>query len=515
MSRFDLRRLILLLSLAAVLLTVCNGFYSGYQVQREILIRNTLEAHRVYAAKVAYNTELFLRATQQNLRVNAVRFADQIGDQAALQRELDLLALSSDTFNGAAVVNAQGVVLAAHSLPGLIGKRLQSTGAKRALAEKRPLISEPYQGAAKQLIVVISQPLFGKNGRYLGYVAGSIRLREKNILYGLLGEHQYRDGSYLYVVDGKGQLIFHKDPSRIMQEVSSNPVVAAVIRGQAGTQDITNTLGQPMLAGYAFVPSARWGVVSQRPKALVLAELDQLMLAMAKYAAPLLLLIVPVVWWLSLQIARPLRQLAREAATMDSHGATPRIEAVRSWYFEAQQLKQALLVGMRAMQLQLSRFRQESNTDALTGLGNRRELDSVLDDWKFSLQPFAVLMIDIDFFKRVNDSYGHDTGDRVLAALAQLMRDTAREGDVLCRMGGEEFVMLLPGADASGAQRVAERLCARVAAHRSIGLPTLTVSIGVAAGIADGEPLTLLREADDALYQAKQQGRNRVVLAAA
>lgn len=514
MPRFDLRRLILLLALAAVLLTVCNGFYSGYQVQREILIRNTLEAHRVYAAKVAYNTELYLHATQQNLKVNAVRFAEHIGEPVVLQRELDLLARSSDTFNGVLVVNAQGVVLAANALPGLVGKRLDSPGSRWALAERRPLISKPYQAVTGQLVVVISQPLHGRDGRYLGYVGGSIRLREKNILHGLLGEHYYRDGSYLYVVDDKGRLIFHRDPSRIMQDVSGNPVVGAAIRGESGARPVANTLGQEMLAGYATVPSAHWGVVSQRPRERVLAELDRLMLTMAKYAAPLLLLIVPVVWWLSLQIARPLRQLAREAATMDSHGATPRIEAVRSWYFEAQQLKQALLVGMRAMQKQLSRFRQESNTDALTGLGNRRELDGVLDDWTFSRQPFAVLMIDIDFFKTVNDSYGHDTGDRVLAALAQLMRNTARDGDVLCRMGGEEFVMLLPGADAAGARRVAERLRAQVEAHQTPGLPSLTVSIGVAAGFAGAAPQTLLLEADDALYQAKQQGRNRVVLAA-
>lgn len=199
---------------------------------------------------------------------------------------------------------------------------------------------------------------------------------------------------------------------------------------------------------------------------------------------------------------------------MDSHGATPRIEAVRSWYLEAQQLKQALLVGMRAMQQQLSRFRQESNTDPLTGLGNRRELDGVLEDWKFSRQPFAVLMIDIDFFKAVNDRYGHGTGDRVLVTLAQLMRHTARDADVLCRMGGEEFVMLLPGADARGAQRLAERLRAQVEAYRDAGLPTVTVSIGVVAGIADAAPQTLLLEADGALYRAKQQGRNRVVVAA-
>ena len=513
MLRFDLRRLILLLALTAVLLAVINGFYSGYQVQRDILIRNTLEAHRVYAAKVAYNTEVFLRATQQNLRVNAERLVEHMDDPAALQRELDLLQRSSDSFNNLVVFDERGVVRAATALPQLVGRRPESPGAHEALARQSPLISEPYRAVTGQLVVMISQPLFDRARRYRGYVGGSIRLREKNILHGLLGEHYYRDGSYLYVVDGKGRLIFHHDPARIMQDASGNPVVAAVMRGQSGARPVTNTQGVAMLAGYAYVPSAHWGVVSQRPRAQALAELDQLMLTMAKYAAPLLLIIIVVVWWLSLQIARPLRQLAREAAAMDSHGATPRIEAVRSWYFEAQQLKQALLVGMRAMQQQLNRFRQESNTDALTGLGNRRELDSVLDDWKYSRQPFAVLMIDIDFFKSVNDSYGHNTGDQALTALAQLMRDSAREGDVVCRMGGEEFVMLLPGADAIGAERVAERLCSLVEAYRVPGLPPLTVSIGVAAGIADETPEALLREADDALYQAKQQGRNRVVLA--
>ena len=160
------------------------------------------------------------------------------------------------------------------------------------------------------------------------------------------------------------------------------------------------------------------------------------------------------------------------------------------------------------------------DTDPLTGLKNRR---AFLRDLKgeFSRatrmrQQCALLLLDVDHFKRVNDSFGHPAGDDVLRAIAGLLNDGAREYDSVGRLGGEEFGVLLPDVDVEGAQVVAERIRAMVSA-RPLGPPGVghvTISIGIAMGPQDRRDNedALLRRADEALYAAKRNGRNRVFI---
>lgn len=124
-------------------------------------------------------------------------------------------------------------------------------------------------------------------------------------------------------------------------------------------------------------------------------------------------------------------------------------------------------------------------------------------------------MLDIDHFKQVNDKHGHVVGDQVLQRLAELMRRCCREGDLLCRTGGEEFLMLLPGASLEVAAAVAERLRVTVQETPIQPVGAVTLSLGVAhwSGEPGREPETVLSEADLALYRAKQEGRNRVAVA--
>lgn len=159
-------------------------------------------------------------------------------------------------------------------------------------------------------------------------------------------------------------------------------------------------------------------------------------------------------------------------------------------------------------------------TDALTRLPNRRAFIAHLEQYAQDLvrgtqQSGAVLMIDLDFFKRINDSYGHGVGDKVLQQTASVIRHTLRADDVAGRLGGEEFAVLLPGAPADHACEVAERLRAAIADVRvevNEGLVHVTASIGVHA-IADATLSSddWLARADSALYRAKHEGRNRVV----
>lgn len=160
-------------------------------------------------------------------------------------------------------------------------------------------------------------------------------------------------------------------------------------------------------------------------------------------------------------------------------------------------------------------------TDSLTGLYNRRYLiahaASLVERTRAAAKPLAVLMIDVDHFKLVNDSHGHAVGDEVLCQVAERMTLNIRTVDMLARFGGEEFVALMPDTPIELAETVAERLRAAVADtpfETAVGPLSGTISVGVAEALGPAETVdSLLKRADDALYAAKRGGRNRVVVA--
>ncbi|MDJ1157201.1 PleD family two-component system response regulator [Chelatococcus sp. SYSU_G07232] len=164
-------------------------------------------------------------------------------------------------------------------------------------------------------------------------------------------------------------------------------------------------------------------------------------------------------------------------------------------------------------------------TDPLTGLHNRRYLDahlaSLFADAARRARPLSLLVLDLDRFKRINDTYGHDAGDEVLREFATRVRLHTRGIDVVARFGGEELVVVVPDASLDGARAIAERIRERIesqpfAVHSGTRTVPVTVSIGVASlQGADAGPVDLLKRADLALYRAKEEGRNRVVALAA
>ncbi|WP_332671422.1 diguanylate cyclase [Aromatoleum sp.] len=163
-------------------------------------------------------------------------------------------------------------------------------------------------------------------------------------------------------------------------------------------------------------------------------------------------------------------------------------------------------------------LRRLSTTDGLTSLYNRRHLDETLNtEYHRAMRthnPLAVVMFDIDHFKKFNDTYGHDQGDRVLQAVARNFRDALRKYDLACRYGGEEFVGILPNTTLEGAYCVAERLRADIEDSEVDGLK-VTISLGVAAfpEIVVESADELVEAADRALYQSKENGRNRTTRA--
>ncbi len=156
----------------------------------------------------------------------------------------------------------------------------------------------------------------------------------------------------------------------------------------------------------------------------------------------------------------------------------------------------------------------QASTDPLTGLLNRRILEIRTHELLRSGNTFSLAMADLDHFKQLNDSYGHDMGDRALLTFAQTLRRTLRNDDVIARYGGEEFVILFPGQPvtvaAAALERVREALALAVVAA---AVPSFTASFGVASPVNSHALDQLIRSADAALFRAKREGRNRVIVA--
>jgi diguanylate cyclase len=170
----------------------------------------------------------------------------------------------------------------------------------------------------------------------------------------------------------------------------------------------------------------------------------------------------------------------------------------------------------------LGEAREQAETDALTAIANRKRFDQTIRkaiaDSVERGEALTLLMVDIDHFKRFNDTHGHQVGDQVLRLVAKTLTDCVRAGDLPARYGGEEFAVVLPKTGIQVARPIAERIRTTLAARKIIrrntgeGLGGITISIGAALYHPGETPAALVARADSALYAAKRQGRNRLVV---
>ena len=174
----------------------------------------------------------------------------------------------------------------------------------------------------------------------------------------------------------------------------------------------------------------------------------------------------------------------------------------------------------REINMAMTKMAEMSTTDALTGLYNRRYFTEALEREMARAKRYGtslvMCMMDLDYFKRVNDAYGHTAGDMVLAEIGKILKDCIRQSDLGCRYGGEEFAVILPDTDAKKAKTVCERFRETVAGHpfkHNLTQFNITISMGITSynSSMDQSPVEILELADKALYQAKEAGRNQLV----
>ncbi|MFC0559169.1 sensor domain-containing diguanylate cyclase [Halalkalibacter alkalisediminis] len=503
---------IFLLTAFVIVGILCSTLFSAYLVTRENLVNHSLEINRVYSEKLAQVTDEVFTSMKQILEQREFDVVHDIDKPEIIDGKLERFLKSSQNFNSLAVVNREGVILSATPYVGFEGETLTSLGAVESLKQKTTLITAPYTAITNRLILMVSTPLWGSDREYLGFLAGTIYLQEENIIKTILGEHYAKDGSYVYVVDKSGTLIYHPDVNRIGEKVEDNEVIEQLMNGQSGAQFVTNSKGIDFLAGYTYIPSSQWGVVSQTPYEVAVAPVGDMVKKIFMYSIPFVLFFIMITIFLTRKLAAPLRKLALFALNYSSDSEGQVKPPIATWYFEAEQLNKTLESFAKKQEKSIHNYKMKSLTDPLTGLANRRHLEETLEKWKSEKGHFSLIVIDIDYFKKVNDEFGHQIGDEVLIFLSTKMREFIRADDVCARFGGEEFVVLLSETNAVEAMKIAERMRETISHTISPTGRSITFSLGVGTYDDNEDISSFFRRVDHALYEAKKEGRNKAVL---
>lgn len=385
----------------------------------------------------------------------------------------------------------------------------------------------------KRTGINFGHPLRDAQGELLGVVFVALDLAEFNRMAAGI---RLPESSVLTVLDHQGTVLARQpeDAARVGEKLRNQPVLDRVLSGASGVFEGANAEGVRQVFAYDTVSANRDGfsairVLLHQPLSAVYADADR---AMVRNLAGLLvgtLLLIVVGWYgAELFILRSVRRLLAAARRVRGGdlGARTRLRHTRDELgqlgVEFDRMAQVLQERNAELTVALKNLNEQAITDALTGLLNRRYLDEYLPREIARAarkgESVAVVMLDLDHFKRFNDSFGHEAGDRVLQDVAGLLRALVRSGDVACRFGGEEFVLIMSGTGRDGALRRAEDIRAAVSrlelVHRDRPLGHVTVSLGLALFPEHGDSAdVLLRAADGALYAAKNAGRDRVAVA--
>ncbi|TWT27084.1 sensor domain-containing diguanylate cyclase [Planomicrobium sp. CPCC 101110] len=521
--KMNLSTLLTVLVSASVILTLLILTFSSYHSNKESLVNTYLSLNYSKSEKMSHSVDSLFSSMRTSLE-NAAAFLEkneQLNDKEIFE-QLELLRSSSGYFNSLSWVDENGVVRAISPISiGLTGQKLTAGITKDVLDSKKPGVTAPYVGPSNRLIVLMNQPLYRKDGSYRGMIGGTIYLQEKNVLNQILGNDAVeKNGSYYFVIGPEGTRLFHPDSRLIGESALENSMVQKLTQGQSGMELVTNTKGIPMLAAYSYIPEIGWGIVQQTPYSYVQNMLKiQLQDLLMHVWLPFLLLLL-----FSIFIARKLAAPFIGLADLVNHLAQgkevslPLREALMKphWNREADLLTKTVAIAIETLEKNNRQLTQNAITDSLTGLPNRRKMDEVLTDWSIENRLFSLVILDIDHFKSINDTYGHQTGDETLKKLADTVQKIVRKNDHCFRYGGEEFVLLLPDTDIAGASQVAEKIRGQVENIALIPDRNVTVSLGISEFPLHSNSLTeLFKIADKALYQSKSAGRNRVTAASA
>jgi diguanylate cyclase (GGDEF)-like protein len=390
--------------------------------------------------------------------------------------------------------------------------------------DDEPALGDPYRdenlGAT---LVVVAVPIHVQNGRFLGALTAKISLGTVDQMF---RQYSPSDSGRIFLVTtdsaASGNIVSGRGsgiplPAPALQDLIAADTTLAAYRSYDGQRVVGSLYREPGL---------RWAVVAEEPATAAFRQVTRLRRLMLLLPSALLAGIGLIAYFLGLLIVRPLDRLTKGAAKVaagdldvdlpiHSGGEVGYLTKMfNTMVVRLREGREALDAANETLRRKNDELERLSVTDGLTGLYNRRRLMETLTDETRRSQrlkhTFAVLMVDVDHFKKYNDSFGHQAGDTVLTKVAALLREATREVDFVARYGGEEFLILLPETGMGEALDIAERIRTRIAAEVFHGRH-MTVSIGVSEFPLHGENADqVVGAADEALYEAKREGRDKV-----
>jgi diguanylate cyclase (GGDEF)-like protein len=371
-------------------------------------------------------------------------------------------------------------------------------------------------------LCIVSAPVADNEGHFGGVIFMPVEMTSLNLL---LGEASFGRAGNVFLTDGEGRIL--APAQSIPADLDQWPRVSPQVL-QAGADGglYTDAAGQEMIGAALPLDIRGWLLVREMPTDAVVAGYRRLTLWVAAGALATIILLTPLLLRLCRNLERPMMTLSRYARELRSRqydaACTP--ENAEGMPLEMRELFEAFCVMADEVRGHIEETERLSIQDHLTGLYNRRFLYAggikLLEASLRGERACSCLMLDVDHFKTINDTYGHTVGDQVLAHIAGVIAHCVRKSDLVARYGGEEFAVLLTGAGKPQAMVLAERIRIALA-----GAPcrvnghslSVTVSIGVAEArreveFGGGMLDDLLARADTAMYAAKAAGRDRVMV---
>jgi diguanylate cyclase (GGDEF)-like protein len=375
----------------------------------------------------------------------------------------------------------------------------------------RPVTADIFRGPVrKEFVLVVAVPVY--RGDTVVYALAAAVWPER--LSGLLTRQQLAGDRIGVIFDSTGTIVARTNqPDRLVGRKTSDDMIARMAQVPEGSLETESAEGIPVLSVFSRSAVSNWTVAIEIPSKALVGELVYELWWLVACTAILLLSSLAVAWAIGSRIATAIHKLAAPALAL---GAGQAVTVPSLPLQEADEVGRALT---RASAM-LTAAQHRANHDMLTGLANRALFDEVLSHHlaicRRANKDLAVIYIDLDGFKPVNDTHGHAAGDEVLCMVAARLKDAIRESDLAARLGGDEFALIVVGAGLESAQALALKLMDRLSAPYAVGALRLDVSasIGIACYPESGtvrEALSL--RADEAMYKAKAAGKRRYAVA--
>ncbi|MFA5072557.1 MAG: diguanylate cyclase [Nitrospirota bacterium] len=461
----------------------------------------------------------------------AVREKDLVNIKRLLSAYMEKV---NTDFDGLYYVDSRGILL-------FDGERILTRGINvkdrsyfQAALEKKQYVSEIIiSRVTAKPTVIVSSPVINDQGAFAGVILGPLDLSKiqeitSSLQFGKTGETYLVDVNGRMLTESRSILKLNKhgedaDVSRPF--LIQSEAVKRVLNGETGFGDYISYRGAPVLGAYQWISDRSWGLIVEIEKNEIIGSLlHKIGIFILIFLGMILLIIFPLARYTTQKIVEPIDVLTQEVSSFSEHyrELEPSMSHKESTYEEVDILDKSFHRMREKIGQLMKTLESQALLDSLTGLANRRCFQKrgqeIIELAQRTKQSCTIIFLDIDKFKEINDKYGHKIGDEVLVRLAKLLEENVRLNDVVCRYGGEEFIIISPSMDMDGAYQFAERLRELVTAMPLYHAPLLkmSISLGVSAfkgakkGFKASDILNeLIKQADQAMYVAKKKGRNR------